>query len=339
MCVPGLIGDGVSTASITQRVRQLIQDTGRPFAASVPVDGVTTIFDLSAVECISSLSPLSVALNGALISEQATPPYTVDYKHGIFAFGSPPQPAGAILSVQGIAYDYFDDDEVAQAVTDAFNLHVQDQDPLPVLDPVLGQVGLSSNENYLVSLLAGVELLWARSVDASQQVDIHTPEGVLIPRAQRFSQIMEQIQALQEQYKTLAAPLNVGLWRIEVLFQRRVSYTTNRLVPIFREQEYNHPYTGFQPTTGAPGAVITIYGRYFTGATQVTFGGVPSTNFAVMSDEEIQAEVPVGGQSGQVGIETPYGVVLSTAQFVVGQPPPFVRYGPDLVQPPIPPGL
>ena len=317
----------------------MLQDTGTPFAATLNVDGVSTVFDLP-VESISQNYGLTVLLGGVNISNQATPPYVVDYKHGVISFYTAPEPAGATLGVQGWYYDYFDDDEVAQAVTDAFNLHVDDQDPLPTINPTIGGTSISSSEEYLVSILAAVELLWFRATDASQQVDVHTPEGVLIPRSERFRQIMAQINALQDEYKSMAGALGVGLWRIQVLWQRRVSYTTNRLVPLFQEQEYNQPYTGFTPTTGLPGTPVTIEGSYFTDTTDVQFGGVSvGGNFTVVSDTELIAVVPEGAITGQINVITPYGNVLSTAQFVVGEPPPFILYGPEQVKPPIPPGV
>ena len=328
----------MTTATLTARTRTLVQDTGRPFAANVMIDGISTVFDLPVESISSTVFPPTVVLDGLVISGQATEPYYIDYKHGIIAFYVAPGPAGAILGIQGSTYDFFTDDEVALAVNDAFNLHVADQYPLPVIDPVFGQPTLDSNEQYCVSILAAIELLWFRSTDSSQQIDIHTPEGVFIPRAERFQQMMSQIQALQDEYKSIAGTLGVGLWRIQILWQRRVSYTTNRFVPLYQEQEYNAPYTGFEPTAGAPGTPINIYGEYFTGTTSVTFGGVPATQYVVVSDTQITASVPVGAVTGQIGIITPGGVVLSTAQFVVGQPAPFVLYGPEQVLPPIPPG-
>jgi hypothetical protein len=327
----------VTTATITVRTRMMIQDTGRPFGATVTANGMSTVFDLP-VESISTTTPPVVTVAGQIVSNLTTPPYFFDYKHGVISFYTAPA-AGVAIGVQGITYDFFDDDEVAQAVSDAFNLHVADQDPLPVIDPIGGQPVISTTEEYLVSIMAAVELLWFRATDASQQIDIHTPEGVTIPRSERFRQIVEQINALQDEYKSLAGALGVGIWRIQVLNQRRVSYTTNRLVPLYREQEYNTPYAGFTPTSAAVGTLVQINGKYFTGTTSVSFGGVATTNFTVVSDTEITVTVPVGAITGQIGIATPSGVVLSTAQFVVGQPPPFVLYGPEQVSPPIPPGL
>jgi hypothetical protein len=324
-----------------------------PFACAVVLDGVSTVYDLPVESISSTATPPTVIIDGAVVpANQATPAYTFDYKHGIIVFPTPPQPQGGSLQVSGITYDYFIDAEVSQAVTDAFNLHVADEEPLPVIDPVSGELGINSNNQYLVSLMAAVELLWFRATDASKDIDIHTPEGVSLPRAQRYRQILQQIQGLQQQYKDLCAALGVGIWRIQILNQRRVSYTTNRLIPIFREQNYNEPYTGFFPTTGLVGALITINGKYFNRTTQVTFGGVPALTsvpypystplvagqFSVVNDGQLQVAVPVGAMTGQIGVVTPYGVVLSTAQFVVGQPAPFVDYGPELVPIPIPPG-
>jgi hypothetical protein len=320
----------------------MIQDYGRPFAANVNVNGIATVFDLD-VESISAVNPLTVIFDGQVISGSATPQFSINYKYGAIAFYTPPMPTGAVLGVQGTTYDFFDDDEVAQAVTDAFNMHVADQDPLPVIDPVPGDASIPTVEEYLVSILAAVELLWYRATDASQQIDIETPEGVRIARSERYEQILKQIAALKSEYNQVSAALGIGLYRIQVLTLRRVSYTTNRYVPEYRAQEYNAPYTGFWPTAAPVGALVTLVGRWFTTVTNVFFAGVNGITipavFTISDDEHITATVPAGATTGQIGIQSPTGLVLTTAQFVVGQPPPFVLYGPEMVRPPIPSGL
>jgi hypothetical protein len=323
----------MSTASITTHTRMLIQDTGQPFIATAIGDGQTTIFDLDQ-ESISSASPLAVTVNSTTMTLGTD--FTIAYKYGVIEFTSAPASQSQIVVV-GTYYDYWDDDEVTQAVTDGFNLHVNDQNPLPVIDPSSGQTGIPNVEEYMVAILAAIELLWFRATDSASTIDIHTPEGVTIPRSERYSQLTQHIANLQEEYKSMCGALGIGLWRIQVLWQRRVSYTTNRLVPLYEEQEYNTPYTGFTPTVAPVGAIVTINGQYFTGATSVTFGGVPA-GFDVVSDTEIQATVPAGAITGQIGVVTPYGTVLSTAQFVVGQPAPVILYGPEIVTPAIPPG-
>lgn len=340
----------MSTQSLLYKTRMVIQDVGRPFAANLVLDGESNVFDLP-VESISQYAnPPVVSINGVVVEPTATPSYIIDYKYGVLLFSAAPQPEGAALSVMGWTYDFFDDNEVWEAVNDAFAMHVADLEPALYMNPLPGQAGVPTVEEILVAYLAAIELLWFRSTDAAQEVDVHTPEGVLIPRSQRFSQMTEQIANLQAQYQTQCGALGVGLWRIQVLNQRRVSYTTNRFVPVFREQEYNMPYTGFYPTAANVGAQVIIYGYNFTGATAVTFGGVPATSFYITAGnpatpqeeptpDQITATVPTGAVTGQIGVTTPYGVVLSTAQFVVGQPAPFILYGPEQVQIPIPPGL
>jgi hypothetical protein len=328
----------MTTASITTKTRMILQDTGRPFAANVSVDGKSTVFPLP-VTSISANAGVLVIFNGQVISNQATSGYTIDYKHGIIAFPSPPVPAAATLGVQGIAYDYYDDDEVLQAVQDAFYQHTTDLEPLPVIDPVPGQCSIPANEEYLVALWAARELLWMQSVDMSQQIDVDTPEGVHIAVSERFRQIVDQIERLRQEYEQLAGALGVGVYRIQVLNMRRLSLTTNRLVPIFREQEYNQPYVGFWPTAAPVGSIIDIYGYEFQNTTAVIFAGnVPAESFTVIDNRHLQAVVPAGAQTGQIIITTPGGTVPTTAQFVVGQPPPIVRYGPEMVKIPIPPG-
>lgn len=331
----------MSTATITTRTRMEVQDTGRPFAATISVGGISTVFDLPVESISETASPPIVLLGGVQIFPSATPQLSIDYKHGILVFpaGSPPGPSGTLLAIQGITYDFFDDDEVSQAVVDAFDLHVNDQNPLPTIDPVLGQPSISSEEEYLVGILAAIELLWWRSNDSSQLIDITTPEGVHIPASQRFEQISRQLALLQQRYEHYSNAIGVGAFRIQIMWQRRVSYTTNRLVPLFQEQEYNQPYTGFNPTAAPVGATVQIFGKYLTNTTQITFGGVPAQTFTVISDTEVDAVVPPNAQTGQIGIVTPGGAVLSTAQFVVGQPAPAISYGPNFLTPEIPAGV
>lgn len=63
---------------------------------------------------------------------------------------------------------------------------------------------------------------------------------------------------------------------------------------------------GFTPTSATSGDVVTIRGAYFTGATQVTFGGVRARSFTVDSASRITATV-AGGASGAVKVITPDG--------------------------------
>jgi len=84
--------------------------------------------------------------------------------------------------------------------------------------------------------------------------------------------------------------------------------------------------TSFTPTSGPVGTNVTITGTGFTGATSVTFGGTPSVNYTVNSDTSINANVPGGAATGQIGVTTTNGTGLSSTNFTVTtvSPPPTI---------------
>jgi hypothetical protein len=59
--------------------------------------------------------------------------------------------------------------------------------------------------------------------------------------------------------------------------------------------------TGVSPGSAAVNATVTVSGKYFTGATQVTFGG-RTTTFTVSSDTSLVARVPAGTSKSKVDI-------------------------------------
>jgi len=73
----------------------------------------------------------------------------------------------------------------------------------------------------------------------------------------------------------------------------------------------------FNPQSGPVGTPVTITGTSFTGATQVTFGGVKATSFSVDSDTQITATVPTGAKTGKIAVTTPGGTAKSATNFTV----------------------
>jgi FG-GAP repeat protein/IPT/TIG domain-containing protein len=74
--------------------------------------------------------------------------------------------------------------------------------------------------------------------------------------------------------------------------------------------------SSFSPASAKVGKDVTISGSAFTGATAVTFDGVPAT-FTVVSDTEITTTVPDGALTGPVGVTTPFGSDSSAVNFLV----------------------
>jgi len=73
----------------------------------------------------------------------------------------------------------------------------------------------------------------------------------------------------------------------------------------------------FTPSSGPVGTVVTINGNTFTGATSVTFNGLPAAKFTVKSNSVISATVPAGATTGVIAVTTPSGTGTSATVFTV----------------------
>jgi sugar lactone lactonase YvrE len=84
----------------------------------------------------------------------------------------------------------------------------------------------------------------------------------------------------------------------------------------------------FAPAGAPLGAMVTIAGTNFTGATAVSFGGVAATSFMVVSPTQIDAVVG-GGATGNVSVTTPGGVAQK-GLFSFFAPPVITDFAPAL---------
>ena len=140
------------------------------------------------------------------------------------------------ITVMGQAYRYFTDSEISYYINVAFlehASHTTDSNGSRVTQISL----LPPIEEYPLVILASTMALYTLATDSAFDIDIISPDGVSIPRSERFRQVNEMIQVRKDQYKELCAMLGVGLFRIEVMTLRRISRLTNRLIPVYRPQE------------------------------------------------------------------------------------------------------
>ncbi len=75
------------------------------------------------------------------------------------------------------------------------------------------------------------------------------------------------------------------------------------------------PFVEAQPASAQPGAPVEILGTNLTGATSVTFGGVPATFTVNNSGNSISAVVPSGATTGKVRVVLPSGVLSTNVPF------------------------
>lgn len=217
-------------SDLISRVRLELGDMPKQFTYTVTGDGVTKDFD-------TKIKPLEdttlvVTVNGTPLTQPTQ--YTVEKDLGVFHFATAPANASAIKIV-GTSYRYFTDADLTRFINTAVEQHTYQrtdaygtQMTLRIIDAV---------EEYPLAILATVEGLWALATDAAFDIDIQAPDGVMIPRSERYRQLSQIIQQRMDQYKQLSSALNIGLWRIEMGTLRRVSRLTNKLVPIYLAQE------------------------------------------------------------------------------------------------------
>lgn len=230
------------------RVRNEIGDPLQPFRTSAECDGQTSWFDLPKQQIVQGSEIVEVQA-GVSLTQLSTPDgYVMDYQLGQLQLTTAPA-NNAVLIVNGQCWAMFSDDELTTHIVDALNQHLlgatiteryQDQHGwITYRDTAMTLSNLPPIEEPLVAMLATINVLWTLANDAASDASIQTAEGTVVDRATRYQQVMTQIGAMTDRYEEWCGQLNVGMFRVEMLDLRRVSKTTGRLVPIFKDREFD----------------------------------------------------------------------------------------------------
>lgn len=217
-----------SIATLADRLRSEIGDIGKSFVYSFVADGTTNRF-LIPYSPIDGLN-LVVKKNGVDVSTTVE----VEENTGFIVFDTKPA-ANATIIVGGNYYRYFTNAEVQQFVSVAFTQHSAYH--TDAYGRTTSLQNLPTLEEYPVVIYASTLALYTLATDASFDIDITAPDGVMIPRSERYRQLMQMIEVRKQQYKELCSQLGVGLYKIDVFSLRRISKTTNRYVPIYLPSE------------------------------------------------------------------------------------------------------
>lgn len=218
-----------TTSALIQRARLELGDLPQTFQTRVNGDGVTQVVTLQ-YKPVNPASLTVVKVSGVTQTNLVSGVhYTLDAAAGSMTFTTPLTSSEYAL-ISGSAFRYFSDVDWTTFVDTAVLQHFHQREGVNLanVEPV---------EDYPIALLAVTEALYALINDAAFDIDIYTPEGVNIPRHQRYEQLMQLLVGRLDQYNKLSSALNVGLGRIEMFDLRRKSRTTNKLIPIYREQE------------------------------------------------------------------------------------------------------
>lgn len=249
--------------SLVDRVRLELGDQASSFEVSFLCDGTQTRFETGYFPLDGT--SLTITVDGDAVNLEDV---LVEERTGLVVLPSAPD-ADAMLVVSGTRYRYFGSVDMTTFIDAAVAQHLHNR-----TDAFNRQVSLANLpivEEYPLAILATTLALMALVTDASFDIDILAPDGVNIPRSERYRQLMDMLATRQQQYKDLCAALNIGLNRIEVFKLRRISRTTNKLVPVYIAQEiddYSKPVRVYLPTNTLGSAPIpssaAVYDLAFT---------------------------------------------------------------------------
>jgi hypothetical protein len=218
-------------AAMSNRLRYELGDIGRSFVYQFVADGTTNRFLIP----YSPLDGVHLAVNSD--GEDVSADVEVEEATGHIVFDTTPA-EGDVVIVAGNYFKYFTETEVCQYINDAFAQHTTFH--TDSYGRTMTMANLPTVEEYPVIIYASTLAMYTLATDASFDIDIQAPDGVMIPRSERYRQLMQMIEVRKNQYKELCSQLGIGLYKIDVFSLRRISKTTNEYVPVFEPQEIDN---------------------------------------------------------------------------------------------------
>jgi hypothetical protein len=221
--------------SLVDLVRSELGDLPKSFVMQFMADGTTNRFTLHYSPL--DATDLFVSFGGVDVSDDCS----VEESTGVLVTDNLPAEGVEIL-VSGNYFRYFTTAEIERFVETALLQHSNNR--TDSLGRVQNVANLPAVEVYPVALLASTLALYTLATDSSFDINVFAPDGVTIPRSERYRQIMDMLNVRKEQYRELCTLLGIGMYRIEVFSFRRISKTTNHYVPLYRPQEvddYSYP--------------------------------------------------------------------------------------------------
>ena len=214
--------------SILDRTRLELGDQPKTFRQEWYGDGYTNRWELdySPVDAPTVI----VVVDGTDVSDEVE----VEESSGVLVFDTAPG-ADELVVVTGTYYRYFTSAELNTLITSAVQEHLLNR--TNAWGQALTLENMPPVEDGVVALAATIKALFVLATDASFDIDILTPDGVSIPRSERYRQLMQMAETRKEQHKQICEALNIGPGRIEVFTLRRISRWTNHLVPVYKPQE------------------------------------------------------------------------------------------------------
>lgn len=217
--------------SMSNRLRYELGDIGRSFVYQFVADGTTNRFLVP----YSPLDGAHLVINSDGVDVSAD--VEVEEATGYIVFDDTPA-EGDVVIVAGNYFKYFTETEITQYILDAFDQHTTFHTDSYGRTMTIATIPVV--EEYPIIVYASTLAMYTLATDASFDIDIQAPDGVMIPRSERYRQLMQMIDVRKNQYKEICSQLGIGLYKIDVFSLRRISKTTNEYVPVFEPQEIDN---------------------------------------------------------------------------------------------------
>lgn len=241
----------METRELVRRVRKEIGDPRQQFRSTMPCDGTTAWWNLPKENIDPdglSVDVIPPGASGPPVTLEPGVQYALNSRQGQVLLAEPPA-AGSVMLFTGTAYSLFSAADMEDYLRDAVTWHCYGrsireryrtpQGFIAYRETAMGMENLPPAEEPLLAMRAVYNLLWVLATDAATDVNVQTAEGTVIDRGQRYRQIISQIQELKERYDKDCALMNAGPYRWETIRLRRVSKTTGRYVPLYKDREYD----------------------------------------------------------------------------------------------------
>lgn len=208
-----------------QLARNYLRDFPKFFQVSFDALGRT--FELGQIN-IDETTLWVATTTGASATELTTSQYSLDSRNGILRLASTPA-ANTKLMVEGYYYEWVLPQDLEFYAERSINYH------MPSVRIPLEQANAAVLD--VIGLGALVECLQALMTEYARDIDVMTSESIHIPGSQRFRMLASLCQQWEMEYRKHANNLNIGPESIQQFSLRRVSRTTNRLVPLYVPKE------------------------------------------------------------------------------------------------------
>lgn len=208
-----------------QLARNYLRDFPKFFQVSF--DAIGRTYELGNLN-VDATTMWIATTTGSVTTELSTSQYSLDERNGILRLATTPATNTKIM-VEGYYYEWLLPVDLQFYSERSINFHK------PTVNIPLEQA--SGAVLDVIGIGALVESLQALMTEFARDIDVMTSESIHIPGSQRFRMLQSLCQQWEVEYRKHANNLNIGPERIEQFSLRRVSRTTNRLVPLYKSKE------------------------------------------------------------------------------------------------------